>query len=64
MKANIDNRRRQTLSKDTMKAKSQLMKAKRSQEINIHNGMLLDRIYRIFTRERPSVKGFDEEGKP
>ena len=47
-----------------MKAKSQLMKAKRSQEINNHNGLLLDRIYKIFTRDRPSIKGFDDDGKP
>ena len=47
-----------------MKAKSQLARSYHKNEINNKNGHLLNKIFKIFNRERPLDKGFDSSGKP
>ena len=64
MKASIDNRPTQKLDDTTLKAKSLLAKSMQKSEINNKNGILLNRIFKIFNRDRPEMKGFDLHGRP
>ena len=47
-----------------MKLKEQLAKKGVAEKQAMRNEQLLGRIYKIFTRERPAQKGFDEQGHP
>ena len=44
--------------------KAHLKREERSKSINDRNEDLLKKIYKIFTRKRPSEKGFDAKGRP
>lgn len=47
-----------------MKLKEQLARRAVMQKQAERNEHLLGRIYKIFTRDRPSQKGFNERGQP
>ena len=47
-----------------MKLKEQLARRGAAENQAVRNEQLLGRIYKIFTRERPTQKGFNERGQP
>lgn len=64
VKSSIDNKLVQPLKPQTMKLKEQLARRGVMQKQAERNEHLLGRIYKIFTRDRPSQKGFNERGQP
>jgi len=64
VKSNIDNRVKPWVRPEVAGMKSQLRRQDRSRGINDRNEQLLEKIYKIFTRKRPAVKGFDAYGRP
>ena len=50
VKASVDNKPTQKLNESTLKAKSMLTRSVIKSDINNKNGILLDRIFKIFAR--------------
>ena len=64
VKSSVDNKKQVWVRPHIAGMKNQLKREERSLSINDRNEHLLEKIYKIFTRKRPSQKGFDASGRP